>query len=75
MVCPGGGIGQARSRRATRPSSSRRPASAATTHLVKPGETLSSIAFNYGTPWYVIARVNNLANPNLIYAGQTLCIP
>jgi len=44
-------------------------------HLVKPGETLYRIALYYNSSVWAIATANNLANPNLIYAGQSLCIP
>jgi len=48
---------------------------AAGTHVVQPGETLSSIAARYGVSEAAIAQANGLANPNLIYAGQQLVIP
>jgi N-acetylmuramoyl-L-alanine amidase len=47
----------------------------AATHVVKPGETLSSIASRYGTSWQHLAATNDLADPNLIVAGQGLRIP
>lgn len=45
------------------------------THIVQPGETLSSIAWHYGVNYWDIATLNGLANPNLIYVGQVLLIP
>ena len=45
------------------------------THTVSYGETLSSIARQYGTTVWAIVVRNNLANPNFIYVGQTLVIP
>ncbi|GAB5148741.1 LysM peptidoglycan-binding domain-containing protein [Enterococcus faecalis] len=42
------------------------------THVVKYGETLSSIAYQYGTDYQTLAALNGLANPNLIYPGQVL---
>ncbi|MGV2437301.1 MAG UNVERIFIED_CONTAM: LysM peptidoglycan-binding domain-containing protein [Anaerolineae bacterium] len=45
------------------------------THTVQRGETLGSIARQYGTTFSAIATANNLANPNLIYVGQQLTIP
>ena len=45
------------------------------THTVQRGETLGSIARQYGTTFTAIATANNLANPNLIYVGQQLTIP
>jgi LysM repeat protein len=44
-------------------------------HIVKRGETLSSIAQQYGTTWQAIQRANNLVNPSQIVVGQKLTIP
>jgi len=44
-------------------------------HTVKAGENLYRIGLQYGVPWPSIAAANDLANPNLIYVGQVLCIP
>ena len=44
-------------------------------HVVRRGETLSSIAARYGTTTQAIVRANGLRNPNYIYAGQRLVIP
>lgn len=44
-------------------------------HIVQYGETLTSIAFRYGTTVEAIMRANNLPNPNFIYVGQRLIIP
>lgn len=44
-------------------------------YTVKPGDTLYSIALRYGTTVQAIALANNIVNPNLIFVGQTLCIP
>lgn len=43
-------------------------------HTVRPGETLSGIASRYGVNMWTIAQRNGIANPNRIYAGQTLLI-
>jgi len=45
------------------------------THVVQPGETLYRIALRYGVTVQAVAQANNIANPNLIYVGQTLNIP
>lgn len=45
------------------------------TYVVQPGEHLSQIARRFGISWTVIAQANNIADPNHIYAGQTLTIP
>ncbi len=44
-------------------------------HTVQAGETLSSIATQYGVTSQAIMAANGIANPNLIYAGQKLTIP
>jgi LysM repeat protein len=50
-------------------------ATANTTHVVQPGDTLSGIARRYGTTVQALAETNHIVNPNLIFAGQTLVIP
>ncbi|MGH2754198.1 MAG: LysM peptidoglycan-binding domain-containing protein [Actinomycetota bacterium] len=45
------------------------------THEVTAGETLSSIASRYGTSIDSLARVNRLADPNMIVIGQRLRVP
>ena len=44
-------------------------------HTAQAGETLSSIAAQYGVTSQAIMAANGIANPNLIYAGQQLTIP
>lgn len=50
-------------------------ASAGRVYTVKAGDTLSSIAIKYGTSYQVLAQINGIANPNLIYTGQTIKLP
>lgn len=45
------------------------------THIVQPNETLSTIAADYGVDAAALAAANNLANPNMLRAGQRLVIP
>jgi uncharacterized membrane protein/LysM repeat protein len=45
------------------------------THVVQPGETLSSIARQYGVTYQAILEANGLEDPNLITVGQELIIP
>lgn len=48
------------------------------TYIVKKGDYLWSISeamYKSGYYWVEIARVNNLANPGLIYSGDKLIIP
>ena len=44
-------------------------------HTVIRGQTLYSIARFYGVSPWAIAAANRIHNLNLIFAGQTLCIP
>ena len=44
-------------------------------HAVRYGETLFSIGRLYGVNPWAIARANCLINPNIIFAGQVLCLP
>ncbi len=45
------------------------------THVVQRGQNLFRIALRYGVSLEALARVNNIANPNRIFAGQVLTIP
>jgi len=46
-----------------------------TYYVVQPGDTLSGIAWRYGTTVWAIANANGIWNVNLIYVGQRLVIP
>jgi LysM repeat protein len=50
------------------------PPPAGTSYVVQRGDTLGSIARRFGTTFQAIAAANGIANPNLIYVGQTLVI-
>ena len=50
-------------------------ASASVTHIVQLGETLNSIAVEYGVDPAALASANNLTNRNLVRVGQKLVIP
>src|ERR1700736_1600552 len=41
------------------------------TYTVVGGDTLSEIGYRYDISWLTLAAYNRIANPNLIYAGQT----
>ncbi len=45
------------------------------TITIAKGNTLSEIAKSYGTTVQELVSINNIANPNLIYAGNTLKVP
>lgn len=44
------------------------------TYRVKSGDTLSAIALKFGRSVSEIAKLNNIKNPNLIYAGNIIHI-
>jgi murein DD-endopeptidase MepM/ murein hydrolase activator NlpD len=46
-----------------------------TQYVVQPGDTLAIIARRYSLASDEVARLNRLANPNLIYVGQRLLMP
>lgn len=43
-------------------------------YIVKPGDNLTAIANRYGTTVNRLVQDNNIANPNLIFPGQTIVI-
>ena len=44
-------------------------------YVIKKGDCLSVIAQRYGTTVKTLCELNNIANPNLIYAGNKLLVP
>ena len=46
-----------------------------TTYTIQSGDTLTAISGRFGVSIDAIVRLNNIANPDLIYAGQVLRIP
>ncbi len=44
-------------------------------YTVQPGDTLLSIAYRYGTTVQQLVELNNIANPNYIWVGQSIVIP
>ncbi len=44
-------------------------------HRLKPGETVSALAYRYGTPVKPILSLNNLKNPRRIRAGTIIMVP
>jgi len=51
------------------------PAPCRYVHYVAWGQTLGEIAQHYMVSPYAIMQANGISNPNLIYAGTSLCIP
>ena len=44
-------------------------------YVVKPGNTLTQISRLYGISIESIVQLNDIKNPNLIFAGEVLRIP
>jgi lipoprotein NlpD len=44
------------------------------THVVRPGDTLYTIAWRHGLDYRDVARWNGLANPDLIFVGQRISL-
>jgi LysM repeat protein len=42
---------------------------------IRPGETLSEIAYSYNVPYDLLAFYNNISNPNRIRVGTVILIP
>ena len=51
------------------------PAPRPGSYVVQRGDTLTGIALRHGVSVWSIVVANNIANPNLIFAGQRLVIP
>lgn len=51
------------------------PTAEVRTHVVQAGDSLSSIAVQYGVTVEAIMQANQMSNPNLINVGQELVIP
>ena len=43
--------------------------------IIKRGDTLSELALKYNTTVVELVNLNNIQNPNLIFAGNTLIVP
>lgn len=44
-------------------------------HIVAAGDTLSTIAYNYGVATQELLGYNNIYNSNVVYVGQKICLP
>jgi LysM repeat protein len=51
------------------------PRPAVVQHIVQPNQTIGAIALLYGTTVDAILKANNISDPRLVRAGQTLIIP
>ena len=57
------------------PAATAAPSGSGTSHTVKSGEWLFSIARQYGVSPYTLAQVNGIGAPYTIHPGQVLVIP
>lgn len=57
------------------PENTNKPSAGGTTIVIQRGDTLSRLAIEYNTTVSRLVELNNIANPNLIYAGATLIVP
>ncbi len=73
LKIPGGYV--ALTKKNTSQKSTTTSRSKGTTHRVRKGQTLSTIARRYNTSIRSIASLNNISNPRRIKAGQSLKIP
>jgi LysM repeat protein len=51
------------------------PPTSLSNYTIQRGDTLSGIAARYNTTAATLAQLNNIVNPNLIYAGQVIQVP
>ena len=56
------------------PEPAERPDGCAGQHVVARGDTLHELAKDYNTSVEALVDLNQIADPNLIYVGQTLCV-
>lgn len=59
----------------TPPPRTPEPLASNQTYIVKPGDTISTIASRFGVNEDDLERLNHISNPNDIMAGQKLLIP
>ena len=57
------------------PTSTPVPAAEPTVYIVRPGDTLFTIAIRYRVTIAQIAQANGISNPDRVYVGQRLIIP
>lgn len=58
------------------PDNTNKPeAGGTTTIIIQRGDTLTELAIKYNTTVARLVELNNIANPNLIYAGESLIVP
>lgn len=58
------------------PENSNKPVAGGTTTItIQRGDTLTELAIKYNTTVARLVELNNIANPNLIYTGESLIVP
>jgi LysM repeat protein len=51
------------------------PSGCTTVYVVQPGDNLFRIALRHNYSQFYLAQVNSIANPSVVYVGQSICIP
>jgi LysM repeat protein len=74
-ACPGSNMSTVRSRLNNTNNNNNQNNGNQQTHLVRGGETLTSIAHKFNVTVEAIAKANQITNVNLIRTGQVLTIP
>ncbi len=46
-----------------------------TPYIFQAGDTLASVARRYGVTWQILAQLNDLLAPSVVYAGQIIQVP
>ena len=60
---------------AASPPAASAPAAATGTYVVRPGDSLASIASAFNTNYLTLAEMNGLPNPDILTVGQVLRVP
>lgn len=60
---------------AASPPAASAPAAATGTYVVRPGDSLASIASAFNTDYLTLAEMNGLPNPDILTVGQVLRVP
>ena len=71
-IPPVGGVTQAP---APAPAEQQQQPTGTSTYIVQRGDSLATIAAQFGTTYIELARMNNIADPDVLHVGQVLQVP
>ncbi|MEP7289860.1 MAG: LysM peptidoglycan-binding domain-containing protein [Chloroflexota bacterium] len=57
------------------PATATAPVANPTSYTVQPGDNLYRVSVKFNTSMQALMQLNNISNPNLLYAGQVLALP